>query len=76
MFVASNRRVDELKDASPGSKEFHLYSVAFAFSQIQGKRHEADYDVSKTFSGSAVALDIDEPHKRELETRMSSYPRP
>jgi hypothetical protein len=58
MSIASNRRVAEHKNAAAGSKEFHLYSVASAFSQLQEKRHIADYDLSQTLSSSDVALDI------------------
>jgi uncharacterized protein (UPF0332 family) len=58
MYVASNRRVAEHKNAAHGSEEFHLYSVAFAFSQLQEKRHEADYDLTKTLSSADVGLDI------------------
>jgi hypothetical protein len=58
MSIASSRRVAEYKNAATGSTESHLYSVACAFSQLQEKRHTADYDLSRTLSGTDVGLDI------------------
>lgn len=58
MSLASIRRVAEQKNAIAGSRESYLYSVAYAFSQLQVKRHNADYDLSKTLSSTEVALDI------------------
>ena len=58
MLSAANRNVEKQKNAPLDSKEFHLYSVAYAFCQLQSKRHDADYDLSKTFSSSVVELDI------------------
>jgi hypothetical protein len=56
---ASNRSVEKDKNSSPGSQEVQLHSAASAFCQLQGKRHDADYDLLKTLSGSVVELDID-----------------
>ena len=58
MSIASNRRVAAYGNAPAGSTEFHLYSVASAFSQLQENRHIADYDLSKTWSSADVALEI------------------
>jgi len=58
MSIASNRRVAEHKNATAGSMQSHLYFVASAFSQLQENRHSADYDLSKTWSGTDVALEI------------------
>jgi hypothetical protein len=56
MFDASNSRVAKYKNAAGGSAEFHLYSVAYAFCQLQQKRHQADYDLSSTWATSSVKL--------------------
>jgi hypothetical protein len=56
MFDASNGRVTKYKNAANGSAEFHLYSVAYAFCQLQQKRHQADYDLSSTLATSSVEL--------------------
>ncbi len=58
MADASSSRVAKHKNATGGSPEFHLYSVANAFCQIQQKRHQADYDLSSSFSATDVELDL------------------
>jgi hypothetical protein len=58
MFNASNRRIAEFRGAAPGAPESRLYSVAFAFRQLQDNRHFADYDLSATLSRDDVALDL------------------
>lgn len=59
MLDASNSRVARYKNAASGSAEFHLYSVAYAFCQLQQKRHHADYDLSSTLATSNVELALD-----------------
>jgi hypothetical protein len=56
MLDASNSRVGEYKNAVLGSVEFDLYSVAYAFYQLQQERHKADYDLSFTLSTADVEL--------------------
>ena len=56
MLDASSGRVSRYKNAATGSAEFHLYSVAYAFCQLQQKRHQADYDLSGTLATSNVEL--------------------
>jgi len=58
MRDASKQCVDKYKNAASGSVESHLFAVAHAFFQLQEKRHTADYDLSKTFLYTEVALDI------------------
>lgn len=59
MLNASNRCVEAYRKEPPGSLEFHLYSLANAFCQLQRNRQDADYDLLRTFSSSDVAIDID-----------------
>jgi hypothetical protein len=35
-----------------------FYSVAYTFSQLQERRHVADYDLSRNLSSTDVVLDI------------------
>ena len=56
MLDASSNRVTKLRNAARGSAEFHLYSVAYAFCQLQEKRHQADYDLSLTLAASNVEV--------------------
>jgi len=58
MADASARMVREHKNAAAGSAEFHLYAVAYAFTQLRQNRERADYDLSGTLSDKEVALDI------------------
>ena len=59
MYVASNRRVTEHKNTAPGSKQFHLYSVAYALAQPARKVVTTLITTfSKTLSSTDVGLDI------------------
>lgn len=58
MSAASKRRIDQYKNAARDSNERRLHSVAFAFHELQEKRHTADYDLSETLSENVVNLDI------------------
>jgi len=59
MAAASNRRIESHKNAEPPSVESQLYSVAFAFKQLQDQRHIADYDLSSTLSGQYVVAAVE-----------------
>lgn len=58
MLEASRRCVDTCRKAAEGSTEKYLFTVAHAFFQLQEQRHAADYDLSRTFQDTEVALDI------------------
>jgi uncharacterized protein (UPF0332 family) len=57
-MLEASRRCDTHRRAAEGSTEKHLFTVAHAFSQLQEKRHAADYDLSRIFQDTEVALDI------------------
>ena len=54
----SKQHVDRHKNAASGSVESILFVAAHAFFQLQERRHVADYDLSKNFQDTEVALDI------------------
>jgi uncharacterized protein (UPF0332 family) len=58
MFDVSNGRIRQYKNATQGSAESQLYSVADASSRLQQERHKADYDMSNTLSAADVELAI------------------
>ena len=58
MLAASKQCVDRCKNAASGSTESYLFTVAHAFFQLQEERHAADYDLSKPYETTEVALDI------------------
>ena len=59
MLGASASRIQKHKRAPSGSVEHRLYLVAEAFYQLQQERHEADYDLSDTYSADDVKLALD-----------------
>jgi hypothetical protein len=59
MLGASASRIQKHKRAPSGSVEHRLYLVAEAFYQLQRERHEADYDLSDTYSADDVKLTLD-----------------
>jgi len=58
MLAASKQCADRYRNAASGSAEAYLFTVAHAFSQLQEKRHTADYDLSEPLETTEVALDI------------------
>ena len=58
MLEASRRCVESYRKAAEGSMEKHLFTVAHAFFQLQEARHAADYDLSRFFPDTEVALDL------------------
>jgi hypothetical protein len=58
MAKACERVIGRHKNATSGSPEFRLYSVAYAFAQLQEKRQRADYDLSATLSATDVELAV------------------